>query len=175
MMMYRIPASRYAAGLFALILGACLADQPADDRDPPPPDDTAAAVDPSPWNLRITGGGASLSLPPDQTGAIPFRVACVRDPVIISIESETIAPIGSEERFSFGIDDEPYVFVADVTGTLARGVYAERPIDDEILGRLERARELSAVYGATRFGPYPAPTESDLTAFIAACRATRNP
>ncbi len=175
MMIRRTRAFRFAAGVLAFSLCACVADRPVDEPELPQPNEAAALIDAAHWTLRITGGGASLSLPADQTGAIPFRLACVRGPAIMSVESETTAPIGSEERFSFGIDDEPYVFVADLTGTQTRGVYAERPIDDEMLGRLARARRLGAVYGATYFGPYPAPSEEDLTAFIAACRETRNP
>lgn len=169
-MISRTFAEGLAASAVILALCACVADRPADDRPPPDPEEGAGSVEPSPWSLSITGGGASLGLPPDATGAIPFRIACVRDPGVLTIESETTAPIGSEERFSFGIDGEPYVFVADITGTQTLGVYAERPVDDEILGRLEGARELGAVYGATYFGPYPAPAESDLSAFVSACR-----
>lgn len=122
------------------------------------------------WRLEISAAGASLTAPADARGAVELRIACVLHPAMMTVATEATATIGSEERFTLGVDGELYVFVAAAENPPPVGVHAERPIEAEVLRALEGAREIHAVYGATSLGPFPAPQAVDRTSFTTACR-----
>jgi hypothetical protein len=154
--------------ILLLLLGGC---GPAGDGNSAPP---FSEVGESPgqdgsWSLQITGAGASLTLRDPTQGPI-LRLACVRDPVQMTLEVETFTAIGSEERLSFGADGEPFVFVADPMADRPGGVEATGPIERDLLARIEQAREISAIYGAQVLGPVAAPDRQTRQNFVAACR-----
>jgi hypothetical protein len=167
----------------ALSLAALLAALPACEDAPAPqtPADTVAVVvdtvrpGTAPvhaglrWDAQTSGAGMSLTLL-DAAGEPLLRIACVRDPALMTVEVETFEPVGSEERLSFGVDDEPFVFVADPTAERPVGVRAEAPISDDLLERMTAAREVRAVYGAQTLGPHIPPDPETTGRFVAACR-----
>ena len=167
----------------ALALAPLLALLPACDnaqRSPIPADSAAVIVDSaSPgatpinvglrWDAQTSGAGVSLTLF-GAGGESLLRIACVRDPARMTVEVETFTPIGSEERLSLGVDDEPFVFVADPTAERPAGVQAEAPISDDLLTRLTAAREVSAVYGSQTLGPHMPPDAETTSRFVEGCR-----
>ena len=121
------------------------------------------------WSSQVSGGGMSLTLSGAE-GAPLLHIACVRNPAAMTIVGETFMPIGSEERLSFSVDDEPFVFVANLAANRPSGVEAQAPISADLLMRFEMAREVSAVYGAQQIGPFPPPDSDSIERFVAACR-----
>ncbi|HEV2129851.1 MAG TPA: hypothetical protein VGR27_02030 [Longimicrobiaceae bacterium] len=137
--------------------------------DPPAATDTPEIHAGLHWSSQVTGSGMALLLA-DAAGAPLLRIACIRDPALMTIVAETFQPIASEERLSFGVDGEPFTFVADPTADRPSGVQAEAPIPGELLDRMQAAREVSAVYGAQTLGPYMPPDPEMAARFVAACR-----
>jgi hypothetical protein len=140
----------------------------------------AAAAGPSPaaavavqpglrWEMAVSGAGASLKLL-EPTGAAALALACVRAPAQMTVTVESFGRIASEERLSFGVDDEPFVFVADLGGERPSGVEASAPINTDLLDRLERANAVSASYGAQVLGPRMPPDPEQARRFATACR-----
>lgn len=120
------------------------------------------------WSNQVSGSGTALVL--TEGGGRPLlRIACVRDPSRMVIMAESFRPIESEERLSFGVDDEPFVFVAE-PAKHPSGVEATSPIHGDLLARLEGAQQVSAVYGAQDLGPYPPPDRDTTARFVGACR-----
>ena len=173
-----------AIGPFAhsALVGALLLGVTACERAPSP-DITAetAAAGPSEdtvpagvlWRSEVSGSGMALILS-DATGQPLLRVACARDPAVMSVLAETFQPVGSEERFSLGVDGEVFVFVADPAADRPAGVQAEAPIPDELLDRLAGAREIGATYGSQTLGPYVPPDAETAERFASACRQIAN-
>ena len=121
------------------------------------------------WSSQVSGGGMSLTLSGAE-GAALLRIACVRNPPVMTIVGEIFMPIGSEERLSFSVDDEPFIFVANLSANRRSGVEAQAPISADLLTRFEKAREVGAVYGAQQIGPFPPPDSDSIERFVAACR-----
>lgn len=121
------------------------------------------------WDSQASGAGFSLTLS-GASGEPLLRLACVRDPALMTVEVEPFEPIGSEERLSLGVDDEPFVFVADPTAARPSGVQAEAPISEDLLKRLTTAREIRAVYGAQTLGPHMPPDSEATGRFVEVCR-----
>jgi hypothetical protein len=124
------------------------------------------------WSAQLSGSEPVLTLF-DAEDAPLLRIAC-EEPARMVLEVETFHPVGSEERLSFGVDGEPFVFVADPTADRRSGVQAEAPIMDDLLDRFESPREVSAVYGAQSFGPYIPPDPEMVQRFVAGCRQLKN-
>jgi hypothetical protein len=143
------------------------------DNEPQPVPAPSGAIDGGlRWSAQLSGPEPVLTLF-DADDAPLLRIAC-EEPARMVLEVETFHPVGSEERLSFGVDGEPFVFVADPTADRRSGVQAEAPIMDELLDRFESAREVSAVYGAQRFGPYMPPDAESARRFVAGCRQLQN-
>ena len=106
----------------------------------------------------------------ESTGRPLLRIACVRDPAVMTVVVETFQPVGSEERLSLGVDGEPFVFVADPAADRPSGVEAEAPIPGELLDRLEAAQGLSVSYGSQTVGPHIPPDPGTAQRFVSACR-----
>jgi hypothetical protein len=132
------------------------------------PQATAAPPMPGEWGVQVSGVGIALSF--SSADRPVLRIACVRDPAEMTIIAETFRAVGSEERLSFGVDEEPFVFVADPMADRPSGVEAKSPIPADLLDRFEHAREVRAVYGAQTLGPLPPPAPGLITQFINACR-----
>lgn len=158
-----------AAALAALVSG-CGAERQESALPPPSLEIGEPPNDPM-WRLEITPAGAFLSIPADASGSHLLRLGCEGEPAMLTLVADTIETIASEERFSFGVDGEPYIFVADATRAPGSGVRAERPIGEDLLSPLEHAQELGAVYGAAYLGPFPAPEQAELAEFVASCRS----
>jgi hypothetical protein len=151
--------------LFLTLLGAAAVT--ACDRSTP---DEARPLAPAvTWSTQVGGAGIALVLQ-GESGEELMRLACTRDPARMSVVVETFRAVGSEERLSLGVDDEPFVFVADPTAERPAGVQAEAPIEAELLDRFAGARQVSAVYGAQTLGPHPAPDRDLSERFAQACR-----
>lgn len=154
----------------ALALGACSPAEapppPAAPVEPPP----AAAVQPGlSWARSATGEGVALTLL-DPAGAALLRLGCIRNPATMTLRVEGFTPIASEDRLTVGLDDELFVFVADLSATVGQGVVAEAPIDTDFLDRLQSASAISAVYGAQQLGPHMPPPGDMAGTFAAECR-----
>jgi hypothetical protein len=122
------------------------------------------------WESAVTGTGVGLTLT-DAGGGPLLRLACVRGPAQMVVTAERFRAIGSEERLSLGVDDEPFVFVADLTAGRPVGVEARGPIPPALLDRLARANAVSVSYGAQTLGPHIPPDPETAARFASACRA----
>lgn len=154
------------AASFALLACERSAPEPASSEVEPPP--AAIEEEPDAPQLAWSATDAALMLR-DAQGAIVLALACEENPARMSVEVPAFREIASEERLSFGADDEPFVFVAQLGAP--SGVKAESAIPDDLLARLERAQSVTANYGAQYEGPHPAPAPEQAAAFAATCRA----
>jgi len=108
-----------------------------------------AVTGPDGTGLRLVAAGGQLLL----------GIACRDGTQQLAVAAPAFRPIGSEDRFSLGLGDEPVTLVADPTKQKGAGVRAEGSAPNEFRSLLGRAERISAVYGAQRAGPYPAPPE----------------
>jgi len=162
--------------LLALFAAAgCERSAPPIEGVPSPADFPEETVQDGPrWRLETTPIGIALAMD-DESGAQAARLACARDPARMTVEIEAFRAIGSEERLSFGVDGEPFVFVADPMADRPSGVQAETAISGELLGMLAEAREVSAMYGSQQFGPHTAPDAEIRARFVETCREIAGP
>lgn len=112
--------------------------------------------------IRLTGSGGSLLL----------SLACLRRPARLRAAVPTFSPIGSEDRFSLGLGNEPLILVADPTRQAQLGVSAEGPVPSNLSDLLRDAGAISAVYGAQQAGPFPPPPAQLKEAFGKGCKAS---
>ena len=159
-----------------VLLAAC--EQPQEPASAPAETPAAPAPEtPAPggvqaglkWDAAVSGAGMSLTLSVAD-GAPVLRLACARDPAEMSVLVESFRVVPSEERLSFGVDDEPFVFVADTMAARPTGVEAKSPINPDLLARLEKANAVSASYGAQSVGPHLPPDPETARRFAEACR-----
>lgn len=153
-----IAAMRLAscAALAAAALAGCDGRQAAPEQERPP----AAAA-------RWISAGATLTLV-SADGATLIVLECAASPARMTVSVPRFREIASEERLSFGADDEPFVFVAQLGAP--SGVTAEGPISADLLERMTRASTVTANYGAQYEGPHPAPPGPQAAAFSENCR-----
>lgn len=171
------------AALLPLFFGACgagssgetgaiseTADSTIDLEQSAVPDDIDTSRAPetdTTWTFSVSNAGAALSLRGAEDEVL--RIACGRSPHILTVDVPGFSSIASEERLSFGVDGEPFVFVAQVTPPPPSGVHAEREPDEEFLELFVAARMVSAVYGSQTTGPHMAPDSADAALFVDAC------
>lgn len=115
-----------------------------------------------------SGEGSALAAQ-DAAGNVVLNLACLYAPERMRITVPGFNAIGSEERLSFGADDEPFVFVAQLQEA-GPGVAAEREVSLDLVERLGRAETVAANYGAQNVGPFPAPPTDQVAAFATVCR-----
>jgi hypothetical protein len=149
-------------GLAALLALAACGREEATKREQP------VAVEAPRADMAWSRAGAGLTLR-DAGGGLLLSLTCEGAPPRMTVSVPGFREIGSEERLSFGADDEPFVFVAQLGQQ--SGVRGEAAIYDDLLQRLARANTVGAVYGAQRLGPVAAPSAEQAAAFAAACRA----
>lgn len=101
-------------------------------------------------------------------GRPQLQLACASGSTPMTLSVPGFRAIGSEERLSFGVDDEVFVFVAGVAG--ATGVEGTSAFSEDLLLGLGRANAVSASYGAQRLGPHIPPDPATARRFAAACR-----
>ncbi|MDP1873739.1 hypothetical protein [Phenylobacterium sp.] len=158
----------------ALALGAC---SPAETPPPPQtPVETPVTTAPEApiqpglaWAASATGEGAALTLS-DAAGAAILRLGCIRNPATMTLEVDGFTPIASEDRLTVGLDDQLFVFVADLSASRERGVIAQAPVSTDFLDRLPGATAVAGVYGAQQFGPFMPPPADIAATFAAECR-----
>ncbi|WP_324749542.1 hypothetical protein SH591_13345 [Sphingomonas sp. LY54] len=139
--------------------------QPPEPSGAPAP---AAPAEPKAgWEGTGDAQGASLRLV-GADGRTMMSVRCESDPARLTVSVPSFTPIGSEDRFAFGVGDEPVTLVADPTRQQAGGVTAEGQVPDGFADLLARARTMSALYGTQRVGPEPIPADR-LEAFARGC------
>jgi len=120
------------------------------------------------WTSVSSGEGAALALQ-DGAGLTVLNLACLYAPERMRITVSSFTKIGSEERLSFGADDEPFVFVAQLEEA-GPGVAAEREVSLDLVERLLNADAVSANYGAQNAGPFAAPPRAEAESFATTCR-----
>lgn len=124
------------------------------------------------WTLIEGDDGVAMALLGEGDRQV-LHMACLAGPSRMQVIASEFTVIGSEERLTMGAADEAFGFVAD-TQREGPGVQAEAAIDLSLLEHLTRTDEIAAVYGAQQVGPYPAPPEDVMSAFVAGCRALAN-
>lgn len=167
----------------ALALGACGGEppttptpRPLPDAPPPPkaPVNANAGGQIQPglqWNLISSGEGVALALSgPD--GARQMSLGCTRNPAGLTLTIDGFTSILSEERLTFGLGDELFVFVAEPSADRPRGVRSSAPVSRDFLNALPAAPSVGAAYGAQQFGPHMPPPPDMARTFAADCQET---
>lgn len=156
------------AATAALALTAC-SEQPAPPAADPPAESETPATEPGlSWENASRGDGPALIMRgPD--GEQMLRLGCLHHRPRLTLQVDGFDPVGSEERLTFGLDEQLFVFVAEPTAP-GPGVSATAPVSADFLERLPRAATLGAVYGAQQFGPYRPPPNDLSMSFAAECR-----
>ncbi|MBC6982942.1 hypothetical protein [Caulobacter sp. 17J80-11] len=167
----RLSLSVLAATALLAACGPRDASEPAAEPASAPGEAAATTAQTHSWTVQVSGTGVALTAV-DPAGAALVTLACARKPAELIVTVEGFAPVGSEEQLSVGVDDEPFLLVADPTKRPA-GVEARGPIPEDFLKRLETAREVRAVYGAQTLGPLAPPDAETAKRFAGACREAR--
>jgi hypothetical protein len=129
------------------------------------PEDAAARSGPR-WEQ---GDGAMLRLV-NPNGSVRMIVSCIAKPARLAVTVPSFSPIGSEDRFAFGLGAEPITLVADPTlQKPGAGVTGEAPMPSNLARLFGAAREISALYGTQRIGPHGSPPRDLVATFASAC------
>lgn len=130
--------------------------------------DTAAEKLPR-WESATGDGGTGLRLV-GKGGVAELSIFCpeARTRLIVSLPS--FEPIGSEDRFSLALGEEPVTLVADPTRQ-TKGVSAEGAVPGNFAELLKKAETIGAHYGNQQAGPHPAPPKALREALAKECRA----
>ena len=110
--------------------------------------------------LRLIGEG----------GALEMSIACPEARTRLIVDVPSFKPIGSEDRFSLALGQEPVTLVADPTRQ-KKGVTAEGAVPDNFGDLLEKADRIGSLYGNQRIGPHPAPPKALAEALAKECGA----
>jgi hypothetical protein len=97
-----------------------------------------------------------------------MSIACMEAPKRLVVSVPGLQPIGSEERFSLGLGNEPVTLVADPTRQ-KQGVIAEGAAPENFAELLESAAQIGGMYGTQQVGPYPAPPKSLVQSLARQC------
>jgi hypothetical protein len=117
------------------------------------------ALDGAPrWESATGDGGTGLRFV-GRSGALEMSIACMEAPKRLVVSVPSLTPIGSEERFSLALGEEPVTLVADPTRQ-KQGVIAAGAVPGNFGDLLQGAKEIGAMYGNQRIGPHPAPPKS---------------
>ena len=158
-----------------LVLNGCAPPAEPAPKEPAPPAGEPAPPAGEPgapalgtWTNIQGEEGVGLMLT-STTGDGVLQIACLNKGPSMVVRVAAFEVVESEERLSFGVDNEPFVFVAD-TQNKAAGVEASGPISEDILARLQTAKSLSVNYGASNLGPMAPPSAEQAKTFADACR-----
>ncbi len=116
---------------------------------------TASMKQPA-WRWTAGHGGQGTSAQLQGPSGVLMRITCSANPQRLTVTVPAFAPIGSEDRLSFGFDDAPMALAADLQAS-GQGVSAHGPIPADIEKKLRDAHTVSARYGNQIAGPFPAP------------------
>lgn len=103
-------------------------------------------------------------------GASEISIFCPEAGKRLVVAVPSFKPIGSEDRFSLALGEEPVTLVADPTRQKA-GVTAEGAVPDNFSELLEKAERIGALYGNQQIGPHPAPPKALIEALAKECGA----
>jgi hypothetical protein len=106
-------------------------------------------------------------------GRLLLSLFCLETPSRLAVSAPGFLPIGSEDRFSLGLGNEPVTLVADPTRQAKGGVTGEGAVPDNFAETLRAAAQVSALYGTQRIGPFPAPDEALKEALVQSCAASQ--
>jgi hypothetical protein len=124
------------------------------------------------WESAASGEGTALRLTaPD--GRLLLSIACLRTPRRLIASAPGFKAIGSEDRFSLGLGEEPVTLVADPTRQEKSGVTAEGAVPASFGKLLDEAKQVSALYGSQQIGPHPAPGEALKEALARDCASSK--
>ena len=175
-----------AAAVLLLLLGACGSEAPQANEavDLPEPSgpplaqqiDAAPASAPNPgeggWESVASGEGIALRFVAPG-GKLLLSIACLGMRQQLVAAAPGFSPIGSEDRFSLGLGQEPVTLVADPTRQAAGGVTAEGGVPPNFEDLLEDAEQVSALYGTQSVGPLPAPAKALREALAKSCTGSK--
>jgi hypothetical protein len=137
--------------------------QQVDEMEPAAPPAAGPA-----WESVASGAATAVRLT-ETGGNVLMSIACLSSPRRLVVTVPSFTPIGSEDRFSFGVDQEPVTLVADPTKQRQPGVTGEGPVPENFGDLLQSAEQISAHYGNQKAGPHPAPPEALRKALAKAC------
>ena len=129
-----------------------------------PEEEKPAVAAPAESGWTATGGGLQLI----DAGKTALTIRCTNGKLVVHAPSFT--PIGSEDRFAFGLGDEPVTMVADPTRQPGPGVTAETPVPDNLESLWRNAGQMRALYGTQQVGPIAAPPPALADPFLQSCR-----
>lgn len=110
--------------------------------------------------MRLTGPGRRLLI----------VIACRPGSHALLVHVPSFTPVGSEERLSLGLGEEPVTLVADLVPRQGNpGVNAEGGVPDNFGSLLAAANQITAHYGAQKVGPFPPVSAAEATVFAKGC------
>nr|WP_295373185.1 hypothetical protein [uncultured Sphingosinicella sp.] len=142
---------------------------PVAQQPEPQPLQPAPAADAAQWESAVSGPATSLRLV--EGGQPRLALTCLPNPARLVANAPEFKPIGSEDRFSLGLGDEPVTLVADLGAQ--GGVTAEAPVPETLPQLLRQAKQITARYGTQQVGPVAAPPPQLIRAFFEACGKLR--
>lgn len=130
--------------------------------------DTSLPVQGLHWESVSGGDGAGLRLIAPNGGLV-MSLSCRPGSGQLVAQVPGFSAIGSEDRFSLAVGEEPVTLVADPTRQAETGVAAEGPAPEDFADLLGKAQRIGALYGTQRIEPQEAPPERQLRAFAESC------
>jgi hypothetical protein len=130
--------------------------------------DTAVEGEPR-WESATGSNGTGIKWVGDG-GLAEMSIFCPEAGKKLVVSVPAFTPIGSEDRFSLALGQEPVTLVADPTRQ-KQGVTAEGAVPDGFPDLLEKAKQIGARYGNQQIGPHPAPPKALLEALAKECGA----
>lgn len=119
------------------------------------------------WQSASAGDEPSLIYTDAQRRPL-LRVICAASDARLLVNVPRFAPVGSEERMSFGAGGKVVTLVVDTSGDQRLGgVTGQSPIPDELKQLLIAPK--SASYGAQSAGPFPKVPDAIAGPFLSAC------
>lgn len=161
----------------AMLLAACDRHEGARDDSSSPwveavvpgsPATDGAEQEAAHWILQPGARETALVLQP-RTGGRIMSLSCTPGENRLQINVPAFAPIGSEDRLSFGSGGEVEALVADFRGDSQLGGVSAQGAVPANLAALVRG-PVSASYGAQTSGPHPVVPRDIAVSFVAACR-----
>ena len=110
--------------------------------------------------LRLVGEGGKMAM----------SIFCPDGGTRLVVSVPSFKPIGSEDRFSLALGQEPVTLVADPTRQNS-GVTAEGAVPDNFSELVDKAGRIGALYGAQQMDPHPAPPKALLEKLAKECGA----
>ncbi|MFC7499074.1 hypothetical protein ACFQRC_07545 [Enterovirga sp. GCM10030262] len=91
-------------------------------------------------------------------GSLVLSIVCLAGPTRLAVNVPGFEPVMSEDRFAFGLGEEPVTLVANPYEQDARpGVTGEGPVPDNFEALLNAAGDVRALYGSQQTGPHAPP------------------